>query len=87
MRMTRWFFWMGMLTLIAGIVRGFPSDPAARARSVCEPLRWLVRVATAVSSSMDDSGRIGPARSPWHDDVQRSCVRITERIFMAADDR
>jgi hypothetical protein len=44
----------------------------------------LTHVAAEISSSMNESGRIGPARQPWHDNAHRACLRIAERIFIAA---
>jgi hypothetical protein len=47
-------------------------------------LLFLTTVAAEIASSMNDSGRIGPARQPWHGDAHRACLRIAERVFVAA---
>jgi hypothetical protein len=33
---------------------------------------------------MDDSGHVGPMRQPRHQDVHRACLRVAERLFIAA---
>ena len=84
MRFTRAVMWAVVVAVAASGLRTFPQDPAQRAMAVCAPLQWLMSAAVAISSAMDDSGRIGPVRPGWHDDVHRSCVRIAERVFLAA---
>ncbi len=81
MRLARMVLLTVVVTLAASAFRAFPADPLERALVVCQPLRWLIHLAAAISSSMDDSGRIGPVARPWHEDVHRSCVRVAERVF------
>jgi hypothetical protein len=84
MRLTR----LALLTVLAvtavGVVQSFPSDPSERAAAVCKPVLFLANAATEIAASMDDSGRIGPVRQPWHGSVHRACLRIAERVFVAA---
>jgi hypothetical protein len=84
MRLTR----LALLTVLAvtavGVVQSFPSEPAERAAAVCRPVLFLTSAAAEIASSMDDAGRIGPARQPWHGNVHRACLRIAERVFVAA---
>jgi len=49
-----------------------------------KPELFLTNIGSEIASSMDDSGRIGPTRQPWHHDVHRACLRIAERVFVAA---
>jgi len=84
MRITR----LGMVALLAAaaasVLEAFPSEPSARAAVVCRPVLFLTNIGSEIASSMDDSGRIGPTRQPWHHDVHRACLRIAERVFVAA---
>jgi hypothetical protein len=81
MTLTRTALWLALLTVAADAFRNFPADADGRARAVCAPVQWLMAVAGAVSSSMDDRGHLGPLREPWRQDVHRSCVRVAERVF------
>jgi hypothetical protein len=84
MRLTR----LAMLTILAvtaaGVLQSFPREPSERAVAVCSPVLFLTNAAAEVASSMDDSGRVGPARQPWHGNIHRTCLRIAERLFIAA---
>jgi hypothetical protein len=84
MRITR----LALLTFLvlggAWALQSFPSGPSERAAVVCKPVLLLINVAAELSSSMNDSGRVGPARQPWHGDPHRACLRIAERVFIAA---
>ena len=84
MRLTR----LGLLTLLvaagATLLQQFPNEPSERAAVVCRPVLFLTTAASEIASSMDDSDRIGRARRPWHYDVHRACLRIAERVFIAA---
>jgi hypothetical protein len=84
MRVTR----LALLTVLAvAAVEGFksfPSEPSERAAVVCKPVLFLTTAAAEVASSMNDAGRIGPARQPWHGQAHRACLRVAERIFVAA---
>jgi hypothetical protein len=84
MRLTRLTFFAIVFAAVTSWFQRFPSAPAERAVIVCAPVRFLIGAAAAISSSMNDSGRIGPARQPWHDDAHRACLRIAERVFLAA---
>jgi len=84
MRLTRMVLLTVIVTLATSVFRAFPADPVERALVVCQPLQWLMHVAYAISSSMDDGGRIGPVARPWNEDVHRSCVRVAERVFQQA---
>lgn len=84
MTLARTALWVAMLALAADGLRAFPAEADARARAVCEPLKWLAAAATAVSSSMDERGQLRPvAGQPWRHDVHGSCVRLAERAFRA----
>ncbi len=84
MRITRLTFFTLLIAVAASLLQSFPSAPSERAAVVCRPVLFLTTVAAEVSSSMNDSGRIGPRRQPWHDSAHRACLRIAERIFIAA---
>ena len=84
MRLTRLAFFTVLLAAGASALQAFPSEPSQRASVVCRPVLFLTHVAAEISSSMNESGRIGPARQPWHDNAHRACLRIAERIFVAA---
>ena len=51
---------------------------------LCRPVLFLTNVAGEIASSMNDSGHVGPVRQPWHGDAHRACLRIAERVFVAA---
>jgi hypothetical protein len=82
--LTRTALWVAVLALAADALHKFPAEPDLRAHAVCEPVQWLMSVASAVSSSMDDRGRLGSMREPWRQDVHRSCLRVAERVFRTA---
>jgi hypothetical protein len=84
MRLTRLGFFTLLLAAAAAALQAFPTAPSERASVVCRPVLFLANVAAEISSSMNDSGRIGPARQPWHGDVHRACLRVAERVFVAA---
>jgi hypothetical protein len=81
MTLTRTALWFAVLLVAADAFRNFPADADARAHAVCAPVQWLMAVASAVGSSMDDRGQFGPSREPWRQDLHRSCVRVAERVF------
>jgi hypothetical protein len=84
MRITRLTFFTMLIAVAVSALQAFPSAPSERASVVCRPVLFLTEVAAEVSSSMNDSGRIGPTRQPWHDNAHRACLRIAERVFIAA---
>jgi hypothetical protein len=84
MRLSRAILWAVVAAVAASALRAFPEEPSQRAAVVCAPVQWMLSVATAISSAMDDSGHLGPVRPPWREDVHRSCRRIVERVFLAA---
>jgi hypothetical protein len=84
MRLTRLAFFTLLIGAAASALRALPSAPSERAAVVCKPVLFLANVAAEISSSMNDSGRIGPARQPWHQETHRACLRIAERVFRAA---
>jgi hypothetical protein len=84
MRITRLGFFAVVLAVAASALQSFPSAPSERAAVVCRPVVFLLNVASEISSSMNDSGRIGPMRQPWHEDAHRACLRVAERVFVAA---
>jgi hypothetical protein len=84
MRLSRAVLWAAVLFIGADAWRAFPDEPDARAHAVCAPVHWLLAAASAVSSAMDDRGRLGPVRPPWHDEAHRSCLRVAERVFRSA---
>jgi hypothetical protein len=73
-----------LLVVAAGAMQSFPSAPSERAAVVCKPVLFLTTVAGEIASSMNDSGTIGPVRHPWRGDAHRACLRIAERVFVAA---
>jgi hypothetical protein len=83
-RITRLALMTMLVVVAAGAMQSFPSAPSERAAIVCRPVLFLTSVAGEIASSMNDSGRIGPARHPWHGDAHRACLRIAERVFVAA---
>jgi hypothetical protein len=83
-RLARALAWSVVAAVVAGVLRDFPEDPAMRAAVVCAPVQWISAVAASIASSMDDRGRVGPVHAPWREDAHRSCVRVAERIFLAA---
>jgi hypothetical protein len=84
MTLTRTTLWIAVLTLALEGLRAFPSEADSRARTVCEPVHWLTAAATALSSAMNDRGRLGAAPIlPWRNDAHASCVRVAERFFRA----
>jgi len=84
MRITRLTLLMLLVLAAVGALHSFPSAPSERAAAVCRPVLFLTNVAAEISASMNDSGRIGSARQPWHGDAHRACLRIAERVFVAA---
>jgi hypothetical protein len=84
MRITRLAFFAVVVAAAVAMLQSFPSAPSERAAVVCRPVLFLTSVASEISSSMDDSGRIGATRRPWHDNAHRACLRIAERVFIAA---
>jgi hypothetical protein len=84
MRLTRLAFFTVLVAAAASALQAFPTAPSERASVVCRPVLFLTSVAAEISSSMNDSGRIGPARQPWHQQAHRACLRIAERVFIAA---
>jgi hypothetical protein len=84
MRITRLTFFTMLIAVLASLLQSFPSAPSDRAAVVCRPVLFLTTVASELSSSMNDSGRIGPRRQPWQDSAHRACLRIAERVFIAA---
>jgi hypothetical protein len=84
MRLTRLSFFTLLIAAGATALQSFPREPSERASVVCRPVLFLTRVAAGISSSMDDSGRIGAARQPWHPQAHRACLRVAERVFIAA---
>jgi len=84
MRLTRLTFFTILIVTVASALQAFPSAPSERAAVVCRPVLFLTDVAAEISSSMDGAGRIGPTRQPWHDNAHRACLRIAERVFIAA---
>jgi hypothetical protein len=84
MRITRLTFIAIVMAGLAKMLQSFPSEPSERAAVVCRPALLLANVASEISSSMDDSGRIGPTRQPWRYDIHRACLRVAERVFIAA---
>jgi len=86
MRVTRVGLFVMLLLAGLSIFQAFPSEPAQRAALVCRPVRFLADVASALSSSMNDSGRVGALRQPWHDNAYRTCERIAASVLVAADE-
>ena len=86
MRFTRLTLLTILLLGLAGALQSFPSGPSERAAVVCKPVLFLTNVAAEIASSMNDSGRIGPTRQPWHGNAHRACLRIAERFFLAAEE-
>jgi len=84
MRITRLAFWTAIAVAVATVFQSFPVAPSERAAVVCRPVLFFTNVAAELASSMNDSGRIGPQRQPWHGDVHRACLRVAERVFLAA---
>jgi hypothetical protein len=84
MRITRLAFFTLLFAAAAAALQSFPSAPSERAAVVCRPVLFLTNVGAEIASSMNDSGRVGPARQPWHDNVHRACLRVAERVFTAA---
>lgn len=84
MRLTRLALLTLMVVTAAGAWESFPSAPSERAEVVCRPVLFLTNVAAEISSSMNDRGRVGPARQPWHGEAHRACLRVAERVFAAA---
>jgi len=83
-RITRLSLLAALAVVAAGAIKSFPSAPSERAAVVCRPVLFLTNVAAEIASSMNDSGRVGPTRQPWHGDAHRACLRIAERVFVAA---
>jgi hypothetical protein len=81
---TRLALLTAMAVAAVGALRSFPSEPSERAAVVCRPVLFLTTAAAELASSMNDTGRMGPARQPWHGEAHRACLRIAERIFVAA---
>ena len=84
MRITRLTLLTALAVAVAGAIKSFPSAPSERAAMLCRPVLFLTNVAGEIASSMNDSGHVGPARQPWHGDAHRTCLRIAERVFVAA---
>jgi hypothetical protein len=84
MRITRLALLTALVVVAAGAMQTFPSAPSERAAMLCRPVLFLTNVAGEIASSMNDSGHVGPARQPWHGDAHRTCLRIAERVFVAA---
>jgi hypothetical protein len=84
MRITRLTFLTALVLVAAVAMQSFPRAPAERAAMVCKPVLFLTNIAGEIAASMNDSGRVGPARQPWHGDAHRTCLRIAERVFVAA---
>ncbi len=84
MRLNRLAFFTLLLGTAAGMLQSFPAAPEERAAVVCRPVRFLTDMAVAIASLMNDSGRIGPAIPPWHDNAHRACLRIAQGVFIAA---
>jgi len=84
MRLTRLTFFTLLIAAAASVLQSFPSAPSERAAVVCRPVRFLTDVAAAISYSMNDSGRVGRAIPPWHDNAHRACLRVAEDVFLAA---
>jgi hypothetical protein len=84
MRVTRLALLTAMTVAAVSALQSFPSAPSERAAVVCRPVLFLTTAAAEIASSMNDSGRVGPARQPWHGDAHRACLRIVERVFVAA---
>jgi hypothetical protein len=83
-RITRLTLLTFLAVAAAGAIKSFPSAPSERAAMLCRPVLFLTNVAGEIASSMNDSGHVGPARQPWHGDAHRTCLRIAERVFVAA---
>jgi len=83
-RVTRLALLTATAVAAVGAFQSFPSAPSERAAVVCRPVLFLTAAAAEVASSMNDAGRIGPIRQPWHSEAHRACLRIAERIFVAA---
>ena len=86
MRITRLTFLTVLLLSMVGALQSFPTTAPERAAVVCKPVLLLTNIAAQLASSMNDSGRIGPSRQPWHGDVHRACMRIAERVFVAVEE-
>ena len=84
MRVTRLALLTAMAVAEVGTLQSFPNAPSERAAVVCRPVLFLTTAAAEIASSMNDAGRIGPARQPWHGEAHRACLRIAERVFIAA---
>ncbi len=84
MRITRLALFTALAVVAAGALQSFPSAPSERAAMICRPVLFLTNVAGEIASSMNDSGHVGPMRQPWHGDAHRACLRIAERVFVAA---
>ena len=84
MRLARLAYLSLLVVAVASMLQNFPRAPSERAAAVCRPVRWLTGAAAAIASSMDDSGHVGPMRQPWHQDIHRACLRVAERLFIAA---
>jgi hypothetical protein len=84
MRITRLTFFLLLLAGAVGVLQSFPTAPAERAAVICRPVLFLTNVAAEIGSSMNDSGRVGPTRQPWREDAHRACLRVAERVFLAA---
>ena len=84
MRITRLALLTALVVAAVGAMQSFPHAPSERAAMVCRPVLFMTNVAAELASSMNDSGRVGPARQPWHGDAHRACLRIAERVFVAA---
>ena len=84
MRITRLTLFTVLAVVAAGAMHSFPGAPSERAAMLCRPVLFLTNVAGEIASSMNDSGHVGPARQPWHGDAHRTCLRIVERVFVAA---
>jgi hypothetical protein len=84
MRVTRLALLTALVFAAVSASKSFPDGAAERATVVCKPVLFFANVAAEIASSMNDAGRIGPARQPWNGEAHRACLRIAERVFIAA---
>jgi hypothetical protein len=83
-RLTRLAYLSLLVVAVASVLQNFPRAPSERAAVICRPVRWFTGAAAVLASSMDDTGHVGPTRQPWHQDLHRACLRVAERLFIAA---
>jgi len=86
MRLTRITYFAVLLAMAVSVLQNFPTAASDRATIVCRPVRWIAAAASSIGASMNDAGRVGPVRQPWHQDAHRACLRVAERLFAAFDE-